>query len=48
MDPELKEFNSNRQGMFDDDVIESQLDPSSNDPIVKRCWLERHRASASF
>ena len=26
MSPELEEFNRNRQGMFDDDVIESQID----------------------
>ena len=35
MDPELKEFNSNRQGMFDDDVIESQLDPLQMIQLLK-------------
>ena len=41
MTPELEEFNRNRQGMFDDDVIASQLDPRQMIQLLKDAgWKE--------
>ena len=41
MDPDLKEFNENRQGMFDPEVIASQLDPLQMIQLLKDAgWKE--------